>query len=202
MNPAIWVTSSRLVTALLFSFFFLEAVRNGLYAPGRVFLMSAIACVVLIELSDAFDGIIARKRNQVTPFGKIFDPLCDSVSRQTVFCTFMVAGIIPLWMFLLFLYRDAALNLIRIMCAIDGTVVAAKKSGKVKAVFQGVGIFLVLFIMCGHAFQIESIPRTIWGKHPGFWIMLFPALFTILSMFDYLIPNWYVVKKMMVPDRR
>ena len=56
---------------------------------------------MLIELSDAFDGHVARSRNEVTDFGKLFDPAADSLSRQTIFLSFMVcaAHIIPLWMF-------------------------------------------------------------------------------------------------------
>jgi CDP-diacylglycerol--glycerol-3-phosphate 3-phosphatidyltransferase len=202
MNVALWITSSRLVTALLFSFFFLAAVKPGLYSPDKLYLVVSMICVFLIELSDAIDGIVARKRNQVTPMGKIFDPICDSIARQTVICTFMVAGILPLWMFLIFLYRDAILNLIRIMCAINGTIVAAKNSGKLKAVFQAAGIIMVLVVMGFYTFGSGAFPQKIGGMHPGFWIMLFPAVFTILSLFDYLIPYSPIIRKMMTPENQ
>lgn len=202
MNPAIVITSSRLVFALLFSFFFIKAINGNLFAADKTYLLLSISLAIIIELSDAIDGIIARKKNKVTRFGKIFDPMCDSVARQTIFCTFMVTGIIPIWMFLIFLYRDAILSFIRIMCAIDGTIIAAKLSGKLKAIFQAIGSFFVLLVVLCHAYNIGSIPEKVLGMHPGFWIMLFPALFTVLSMFDYLIPNWHVVKKMTVPEKK
>jgi len=196
MNPATYITSARPVLALLFAWFFTRAAGAGLYTADKTYLLLSIACAVLIEVSDAIDGAIARKRDQVTQFGKIYDPICDSVARQTIICTFMIANIIPLWMFLVFLYRDAGLSFIRIMCAVDGTIIAAKLSGKLKAVFQAVGIFFVLFIVLCHALNIGSIPHKAWGMHPGFWIMLFPAIFTVLSFFDYYFPCLPVLKKM------
>ena len=202
MNPAIIVTASRLVMALFFSCFFVKATYHNLYTANTVYLLLAVGCVVLIEFSDAIDGVIARKKNEVTAFGKIFDPVCDSISRQTIFCTFMYVGIIPLWMFLIFLYRDALMSFIRIMCAINGGVIAARLSGKLKAVFQAIGTFLVLLVIVLHTYTKGIVPEMLWGMHPGFWIMVFPTLFTALSMFDYLIPNWRVIKKMTEPDSK
>ena len=202
MNPAILITSSRVIIALFFSYFFIKAVDGNLYTANKTFLIISIGCAVLIELSDALDGTIARKRNQVTPFGKIFDPVCDSVARQTVFCTFMYTGIIPLWMFFTFLYRDAILSFIRIMNAIDGTVLAAKLSGKLKAIFQAIGIFFVLIVVFCHTFNIGSVPEKVAGIHPGFWIMLFPAIFTVISMFDYLFPSLPIIKKMTSMEKK
>lgn len=200
MNPAILLTSSRLILALFFTFFFTKAVQGNLYEANLVFLLLAISFALLIELSDAFDGFIARRNNQVTKFGKVFDPMCDSVSRQTIFCSFMLVGIIPIWIFLIFLYRDAILSLMRIIRAIDGSVMAAKKSGKLKAIIQAIGIFLVLLVVLSHSLQSQLIPKLLGDRHPGFWIMLVPTLITITSMFDYLIPNWPIIKKIMVPD--
>lgn len=202
MNPAIALTFSRLFFALIFSFSFYSAVKGSIYSADKAYLLIAVCCVIIIELSDAFDGIIARKRGEVTAFGKIFDPTCDSISRQTIICTFMATDIIPLWMFLIFLYRDAILSFLRVMCAIDGTVMAAKAAGKIKAILQAVGIFCVLAVTLGYTFNIGSLPAQLWGKHPGFWIMLFPAIFTLVSMFAYLIPSWHVAKKMMIPDTK
>ncbi len=188
--------------AAFFSYFFVKAAHGNLYSADKMYLWLAIGCVLLLEFSDAIDGIIARMKNEVTSFGKIFDPVCDSISRQTIFCTFMYTGIIPLWMFLIFLYRDALQSFLRIMCAIDGTVMAAKLSGKLKAIFQAIGTFLVLFVILFHTYGVGSIPEKLLGMHPGFWIMVFPALFTILSMLEYIIPNWHVIKKMMEPEKQ
>lgn len=195
-NPAILLTLSRLLFAPLFAAFFIEGFVVHQSIAG---LCGAIAVAILIELSDAFDGHIARARGQVSNFGKVVDPMADSVARQTMFLSFMIAGIIPWWMFLIFLNRDAILSVFRILSAADGSVVAAKKSGKIKAIIQAIGVFFVLAVCVAQALQIGWMPKSIAGFHPGFWIMVIPALVTVLSMFDYLVPNWHVITKAMRP---
>jgi CDP-diacylglycerol--glycerol-3-phosphate 3-phosphatidyltransferase len=198
MNPAIALTFSRIVLAPFFAWAFIASFKS--HAPV-LWLWIAIALAALIELSDAFDGHVARSRNQVTDFGKLFDPAADSLSRQTIFLSFMVcaAHIIPLWMFLVFLYRDAFLSVLRIWSAYHGIVLAARRAGKLKAVVQAIGAFTVLAICLAKAYHIPGIPVTIWGRHPGFWVMLVPAIVTVLSVYDYVASNWQTVKSMMVP---
>jgi|WetSurMetagenome_2_1015567.scaffolds.fasta_scaffold01873_5 CDP-diacylglycerol---glycerol-3-phosphate 3-phosphatidyltransferase len=196
-NLAIALTLSRVAIAPFFAFFF---IRSFHAASPAAWLWAAVGCAVLIELSDALDGFTARARKQVSDFGKLLDPMADSLSRQTIFLSFMVCAdrIIPLWMFLLFLYRDATLSILRTMCAYHGTVLAARRAGKLKAVVQAVGAFTVLALCLGTAYGIPWIPHSIWGRHPGFWVMLVPAAVTVLSVYDYLASNWRVVKDMAV----
>jgi CDP-diacylglycerol---glycerol-3-phosphate 3-phosphatidyltransferase len=200
-NPAIALTLSRIVIAPVFAYFFIHSFHA---ASPALWLWVSIGLVCLIELSDAFDGYVARSRNLVSDFGKLLDPMADSLSRQTIFLSFMVcaAHIIPLWIFLIFLYRDAFLSILRIMCAYNGTVLAARQAGKLKAVVQAVGAFIVLFLCLGISYKTPWIPTELWGRHPGFWIMLVPAIVTVLSVFDYIKPNKVAIKEMMKVKER
>ena len=193
MNLATIMTASRVTIAPVFALVFI----GGYGSENLNWLYACIAIAVLIELSDLFDGMIARARKEVTDFGKVFDPIADSVSRQTVFISFMVTGIIPLWMYLIFFYRDAFMQLLRIVCASSGVVLAARKSGKLKAVLQGVATFAVLAIVLALRCGVEWMPQTVWGRHPGFWVMVLPAAYTLLSVIDYIIPNRQLIVKMM-----
>lgn len=98
----------------------------------------------------------------------------------------------------LVLYRDAILSILRIMCAYHGTVLAARRAGKLKAVVQAVGAFTVLALCLGISYKVPWVPHSVWGRHPGFWIMLVPATVTVLSVYDYVVSNWRVVKVMAV----
>ena len=199
MNPAILLTASRVIIAPVFAFFFITGFHND---PARsAWIWICLLLAGLIELSDLLDGRVARARGQVTDFGKVFDPVADSLSRQTVFISFMVCGIIPLWMYLIFFYRDALMQLLRIVCASSGVVLAARQSGKVKAVLQGIATFGVLAVVLLQVYGVAWMPRKIWGFHPGFWVMVVPALFTFLSIFDYIIPNRSLIVKMMTPKK-
>jgi CDP-diacylglycerol---glycerol-3-phosphate 3-phosphatidyltransferase len=196
-NLAIALTMSRILIAPFFAFFFVRS----FHAESPVLLLwISVGLAALIELTDALDGRVARARNQVSDFGKLLDPMADSLSRQTIFLSFMICAsrIIPLWMFLLFLYRDAVLSILRMMCAYHGTVLAARQMGKLKAVVQAVGAFTVLALCLGIAYHVPWIPLLVWGRHPGFWVMCVPAAVTVLSIYDYVVSNWNVVKVMAV----
>lgn len=202
MNPAMILTGSRLFTGPLFAAFFLKAVTGefSVSNPSITWLVWSLVAVILLELSDAFDGMVARGRNEVTALGKIFDPVCDAISRQTIFLSFLLAGIIPMWVFLIFLYRDSLIYLLRIMMAKEGTVMAAKWAGKFKAITQAIGTFVVLGLLFMSANGVE-LARPM-GMHIGFWVMLVPAFFTIQSFFDYVIPNWSVIVKAAQPEEQ
>ncbi len=197
MNPAMILTGSRLITGPLFYLFFLRAVPSG-ESINMGWLIAALIAATLLELSDAFDGMVARARNEVTALGKIFDPICDALSRQTMFLAFVMTGLIPVWIFFIFLYRDGLIYLFRIMMANEGTVMAAKWSGKFKAITQAVATFLIIGLMF---LQAKGVQIPVWGGlHLAFWIMITPAFFAIQSGLDYVLPNWQVIVKAATPE--
>ncbi len=197
MNIAVMFTLSRVIVAPVFAYFFITGYRSG--TPS--YIVAAVVCAILIELSDMFDGMIARGRGEVTDFGKVFDPVADSVSRQTVFISFMVSGIIPIWMYLVFFYRDAFMQLMRIVCASGGLVLAARMSGKVKAVLQAIATFVVLIIVLADMHHLTWVPAQIAGRHTGFWVVGAVAVFTLLSVIDYIVPNRAILKKVLTPKQ-
>ncbi len=140
-----------------------------------------------MEISDILDGYVARKTNSVTDFGRYLDPVADSMSRLTVFLAFLVVGLIPFWMYLIFLYRDLVVTLIRFICAKKGVVVSARPSGKIKAIIQGMASGFVMVSVLNPIHKILPIPEYIGDKHLAFYIMLIPAVYTAYSAFDY----WY-----------
>lgn len=104
----------------------------------------ALVVALAIELTDLVDGALARRWNQVTDLGKLLDPLADSISRLTIYACFSSRGLIPVWVFLLLMYRDAVVALTRTLCAYRREVLSARISGKVKAWFQATGELAIL----------------------------------------------------------
>ena len=99
-----------------------------------------------IELTDLLDGMLARKLNQTSDLGKVLDPFADSLSRLTYFLCFAFAGIMPIWIFVVVLYRDLSVSFIRLLMAKSGVVMPARLSGKLKAVvYAAAGAAGVLF---------------------------------------------------------
>jgi len=72
-----------------------------LYLSGRE--IAAVLVVVLSGISDAVDGYIARHFNQITPLGKVLDPLADKLTQIAMVLCFITTFpmIIPLLIVLL-----------------------------------------------------------------------------------------------------
>lgn len=115
---------------MLQSTFFCSGLPGG-GAPG---LFAGVwAVFLIIEASDLLDGYFARKWKQESELGKVLDPLADSLCRLTYFIALAGAGILPLWMLLVLVYRDFSVAYIRVMVSRGGVMLAARISGKLKA---------------------------------------------------------------------
>lgn len=109
------------------------------------------------ELSDAFDGYFARKFNQVTDLGKLLDPMADSIYRISVFLTFTRPPVsLPLLLVFVFLYRDSVISTLRTICALRGFALAARSTGKIKAILQAITIFVIIFAMIPYSVGVIS----------------------------------------------
>lgn len=71
-------------------------------------------------ISDYLDGYIARRTNTVTDLGTTLDPVSDRVVAMVAITTMMAADILPLWLGLPVLLRDAALSLVFLFLARRG----------------------------------------------------------------------------------
>lgn len=81
----------------------ISAFRIVLIIPFVLFFMSenyifAFATIVLSGISDALDGLIARKFNQISSLGKILDPIADKLTLVVIIiCVgILIPGIVPL----------------------------------------------------------------------------------------------------------
>lgn len=77
-----------------------------LYGSSPVDKWVAVALIVLSSLTDLFDGMLARYRNEVTEVGKIIDPIADKLSVVAVLLTLGFQGRIPLWFLWMAIARD------------------------------------------------------------------------------------------------
>ncbi|MBQ6720871.1 MAG: CDP-alcohol phosphatidyltransferase family protein, partial [Clostridia bacterium] len=56
---------------------------------------AALAVFVAASLTDLLDGFLARKLNQITDFGKLFDPLADKLMVLTALACQGFSGVLP-----------------------------------------------------------------------------------------------------------
>ena len=149
--------------------------------PDQNALLLALGVMICAEVTDVLDGWVARSTNTVSELGKILDPLADSLYRLSIFAAFLVNGWISIWLFLPFLFRDIIVSYLRTFAQQRGLTLAARFSGKVKAVAQAVSQWVVVLSMLW-------FPAL--GPYLGFAIGAAAAV-TVYSLFDYAwsIPN-------------
>lgn len=127
-------------------------------------IYTALAIYIVAALTDFLDGYISRKKGLVTTFGKIMDPLADKLLVSSGFIMLTALGIIPGWMTVIIIFRDFFVNALRMFGADNQKELSASLSGKIKTLFQLVGIPLgilnVAFIPeYGYAAFIESASK-------------------------------------------
>ena len=85
-------------------------------------------------LTDALDGIIARRFNQITTLGKLLDPVADKLFLLTLLWLFVADGQIPAWLLTVVLIKEAVLIVGSVVALYKGIVVQALPIGKVTTV--------------------------------------------------------------------
>jgi CDP-diacylglycerol--glycerol-3-phosphate 3-phosphatidyltransferase len=107
-------------------------------------LLLQLILLAIIELTDLYDGIIARRYGLVSEAGATLDPFADSVSRLIIYWALGTQGLVLMLVPLIMALRDITVAYSRIVMAQKNRTVSAKKSGKLKATVQAIGAFLAL----------------------------------------------------------
>ena len=162
----------------------------GTNQNSKAAVITAMVLALVLEASDFLDGIIARNYDNVTDFGKLYDPFSDAFCRYTLFLGLFAAGAADFWMILLIFYRDSSISFFRSVAATRFVVVGARPSGKIKAVVQGVGIQIAfLFIVLAQFYPEAPIQTVPW------WTMLTITVVTTASFFDYFLGYFPILKE-------
>ena len=192
MTIANYLTLARLFVSPIFLWVYLgyESLQISQTALPYVLLM----LLAISEISDFSDGYFARKYNQVTELGKILDPMADSITRISVFLAFTQPPIqLPIvWVFLL-LYRDSVVSTLRTVCALHGFTLSARRSGKIKAVLQGMSAIVILMLMIPYTQGTMSLETL---QQASEKIVAIACAYTLYSGVEYIFANRQFVAKL------
>ncbi|MBM3244516.1 MAG: CDP-diacylglycerol--glycerol-3-phosphate 3-phosphatidyltransferase [Candidatus Omnitrophica bacterium] len=192
MNIANKLTMLRIVLTFVFMFFLFV---HGLWAK-----VIALAIFIFAALSDFLDGRIAQKRNLVTDFGKLMDPIADKVLVLAAFAVFVQMQLIEAWMFVLIIFREILITSLRLFALNKGKVLSAAKAGKHKTVSQMTVIFLILCFIV-----LKETMLTFFTWSPGwqqffdlsiYILMLITVALTLYSGLSYLWDNRKIIAKL------
>lgn len=152
-----------------------------LYFPNRVSCVVAAAVFVLASLTDMVDGIVARRQNMVTNFGKFLDPLADKLLISSVLIMLADLHWAPAWIVVVIVCRELTVTGLRAAAMEQGMVLAADRFGKLKTILQTVALIPLILHFPLFGLDLEGLGG----------VLLYLALFmTVFSGANYLY-NFY-----------
>lgn len=128
-----------------------------------VFLFFILIIFIGAMITDYYDGKIAREKNLVSDFGKLWDPIADKMITTISILLLLALKAIPLFVVIIFLVRDVIVAGCRTVLAQNNVSVAANMNGKIKTVLMSVGIVIMLIFLI--AFNIVGSDPTLIYKN-------------------------------------
>lgn len=160
-TPANIVTCVRILFIPLFMIAS-EFAFSGFAAGGNHFGITAgawaVAAFVLyfvLSATDKIDGDLARKRGEVTDFGKFLDPIADKLLVFSALLILLEHGLVNVWFLFIILLREFLVSALRMVASANGEVIAADNLGKAKTAVTMVSLCAYLL---GIALELLALP--------------------------------------------
>lgn len=147
-------------------------------------LLWAVLMLIFSGLSDMFDGMIARKFNQITELGKMLDPLADKLTQGTIAICLAVKHPILIPILLVFFFKELGM-------LIGGCILLKKKKRPCAAKWYGkVGTVMfyisAVVVVLQDVFHMQS-PATLLA---AYILLGMTALFMLYAMVRYFLIFW------------
>ena len=134
----------------------------------------AFGIFAVAVLTDRVDGQLARRRGEVTEFGKLADPIADKALVGAALIGLSILGDLPWWVTALILVREVGVTVLRFAVLRRG-VIPASRGGKLKTLVQAVAIGLFILPLTG-------------AWHTVAWVIMWMAVvLTVLTGIDYVV---------------
>ncbi len=145
---------------------------------------------IVASLTDMLDGKIARKRNLITTFGKLCDPLADKMLTTAALLAFMELGLCNVWIIMVILTREFLVTSFRLVASAQGVVIAAGIWGKLKTASQMVFSIIIMFAI--HFFEHYSLDFAILSVASNVMLGI-TAVLTVISGIKYIVDGVKVI---------
>ncbi len=130
-----------------------------------------VAAIIFIGLAitDCLDGYLARKRNQITNFGTLVDPLADKLLVSSALIFLIKEGVDP-WMAYTIIAREFIVTGLRTLAMARNYVLPSRMSGKIKTVMQVVAITAVLLeVPYAYSLMVIAVLITVYSGIEYIW---------------------------------
>jgi CDP-diacylglycerol--glycerol-3-phosphate 3-phosphatidyltransferase len=165
---------------VFFTVYFLPWLTDkAVWAVSLLWIIAVIA-----EFTDMFDGMAARRLKQSSDFGRLFDPFADTIMQMTAFLCFVIDGILPAALFLVVLYREFGILLLRNFMLQKGITMGARTGGKIKTVAYITAAAIALLYTSLRRLDALAFLQPALGI-AAIAVFAVSVLFSVLSFIDY-----------------
>ena len=184
MNTPNKLTVLRMILAPVFLAVFLAQSIPYLYW-WAVLVFSAAA------ITDAVDGKLARKNDQITVFGKLLDPVADKMLTTAALLGFMQVGLCNIWIVMIVLTREFAVTSVRLIASAEGVVIPANIWGKLKTVSQMT--FTIVIMLLAAVQEMGLLPASFPLALISNILLWITAVLTVVSGVIYLMRSTKII---------
>ena len=139
----------------------------------------AFAIFVIAAVTDALDGYIARKLNEVSDLGKFLDPLADKLLVTAALIALVYLQEVETWVAAIIILRELFISFFRFYFLINNASFSASLPAKMKTTFQIVA--LAILIICRKLPFAEPLHIL------GTVVLYIAVLLTVYSGVEYVI---------------
>ena len=136
---------------------------------------AALAVFIAASLTDMLDGHIARRRNLITNFGKLMDPMADKLLVSAALIAMVQASGLPAWVVIIIISREFLVTGFKMLALERGIVIAASPMAKFKTISQ---IVMIISVLLGFVPDIVLLP-----------VIAAATILTLASAADYIMKN-------------
>ncbi|MFQ5519734.1 MAG: CDP-diacylglycerol--glycerol-3-phosphate 3-phosphatidyltransferase [Mariprofundus sp.] len=151
------------------------------YLAGIWGHLLAALLFLLAAITDWLDGYLARKRHEVTPFGRFLDPVADKLLVAAALVLLVSSGHVPAVLAIIIIGREIAIGALREWLAQQATIVHVSLIAKWKTGMQMTAITMLLLHIDIIGISMHLL---------GLGLLWLAALLTLWSGYEYLRDAW------------
>lgn len=158
---------------------------------------AALLIFLAAALTDYADGVIARRHNLITDFGKLMDPLADKILTASAFICLLIFHAFSAWVVIIMISREFLITGLRLLASSKSIVLPAEKLGKHKTAWQMITIVFFLLLLAAQDWTAEGTAYLNWAwTYAGGALTTITVLLTIYSGLAYFWKNRKLLENM------
>lgn len=171
--------------------YYISSLHKNYIGPFNLAFFIIGIIFIVASLTDMLDGMIARKYNLITTFGKFADPLADKMLVFAAMILLLDAGVFPSWIVITIIVREFMVSGIRMLVVEKGVVIAAGFLGKLKTVATMIALIFLLFAQFNAEIELQWYHNVIY--YTGIVFMYIALILTVVSGIEYFYKSRKVV---------